>query len=192
VPPRDITVIKIGGALATLPDALERVTAAVSAAATEHQVLVVPGGGPFADAVRGFDDRFGLSPDAAHWMAILAMDQYAYLLADRLENAVVVDQPAEVAATVAPGRVTVLAPFCWMRAADVLPHSWQVTSDSIAAFVAGALGAVGLILIKAHTGADAVDAYFRTALPEDLPWIMIAWDRVEELSRHLNAWTAGA
>lgn len=187
-----ITVVKVGGALATVPGALDRVAAAVSATAREHQLVVVPGGGPFAHAVRSFDSQFGLSADAAHWMAILAMDQYAYLLAERLENAVIVDRPAEVLATVAEGRVTVLAPFRWMRSADALPHSWQVTSDSIAAFVAGALGAVGLILIKAHTGAGAVDGYFRTAVPNGLPWMMVKWNSVEELPRHLSGWTAGA
>lgn len=191
-PSSGITVIKIGGAMATVPGALARVTAVVSAAAREHQLLVVPGGGPFAEAVRSFDARFGLSADAAHWMAILAMDQYAWVLADRLQNSVVVDQPAEVLAAAARGKVAVLAPFRWMRSADVLPHSWQVTSDSIAAFVAGALGAVGLILIKPHTGAEAVDTYFRTALPDDLPWMMLEWDRVEELAQRLSALTAGA
>jgi 5-(aminomethyl)-3-furanmethanol phosphate kinase len=192
VPPGGITVIKIGGALATVPRALARVSAVVSTASTEHRLVIVPGGGPFADAVRSFDSRFGLSADAAHWMAILAMDQYAYVLADQLENAVVVDQPAEVPAAVAQGKVPVLAPFRWMRSADVLPHSWEVTSDSIAAFVAGALGALRLILIKAATEANAVDDYFRTALPSGMPWMILEWDRVSELSGHLNESTADA
>jgi aspartokinase-like uncharacterized kinase len=187
-----ITVIKIGGALATVPGASARVAAAVCAAAIEHRLVVVPGGGPFADAVRSYDARFGLSADAAHWMAILAMDQYACVLADQLENATVVDQPAEVLATVAQGRVAVLAPYRWMRSADVLPHGWEVTSDSIAAFVAGALQAERLILIKARPGGHALDPFFRTALPYGMPWMVLEWDRVEELSRHLTASSAGA
>ena len=44
----------------------------------------MPGGGPFADAVREFDRVERLSADAAHWMAILAMDQYAHVLAERI------------------------------------------------------------------------------------------------------------
>jgi aspartokinase-like uncharacterized kinase len=187
-----ITVIKIGGALATVPGASARVAAVVCAAATEHRLVVVPGGGPFADAVRSYDAGFGLSADAAHWMAILGMDQYAYVLADQLENAMVVDQPAEVLATVAQGRVAVLAPYRWMRSADVLPHGWEVTSDSIAAFVAGVLQAERLILIKAHAGGYALDPFFRTALPYGMPWMVLEWDRVEELSQHLTASSAGA
>ena len=44
--------------------------------------------------------------------------------------------------------MAVLAPSRWMRAADVLPHDWDATSDSVAAFVAGALDAERLVLIK--------------------------------------------
>jgi aspartokinase-like uncharacterized kinase len=187
-----ITVIKIGGALATVPRALARVAVAVSAASRQHQLVVVPGGGPFAEAVRSYQASFGLSHDAAHWMAILGMDQYAYVLADQLENAVVVEEPGAVLTTLAQGRVAILAPFRWMHSADVLPHSWAVTSDSIAAYIAGALGALRLVLIKATTEGSPVDAYFQTALPNGLPWAVLEWGRMEELPRHLNELIAGA
>ena len=70
-----------------------------------------------------------------------------------------------------------------MRSADVFPHSWEVTSDSIAAFVAGALDAARLILIKPATGlSDTVDPYFATTLPAGLPYFTIGWDRMDELA----------
>ena len=47
-----------------------------------YSFLVVPGGGPMADLVREIYSRGDLSQEAAHWMAILAMEQYAYFLAD--------------------------------------------------------------------------------------------------------------
>ena len=53
--------------------------------------------------------------------------------------------------SMAPG-VAVLAPYRWMRAADVLPHTWDATSDSVAAFVAGALDAERLVLVKPVDG----------------------------------------
>src|SRR5438093_11771119 len=40
-----------------------------------------------------------------------------------------------------------------MRAAAVLPHTWQVTSDRVAAFVPEALDAERLILVKPAAGA---------------------------------------
>lgn len=148
--------------------------------------MVVPGGGPFADAVREFERRVGMSSDAAHWMAILAMDQYAHVLAGRIAGAVLVEEPGAVTETVALGRAVVLAPSRWMRSADVLPHTWEATSDSIAAFVAGALDAARLILIKPTTAGETMDAYFTTALPQGMPYSVIGYDRIEQLTRQLS------
>jgi aspartokinase-like uncharacterized kinase len=160
-------LVKVGGGLAGIDGGLASACAAVAAAARRHPVVVVPGGGPFADAVRDFDRRHGLSPDAAHWMAILAMDQYAWALAERIEGGVVVESAGEVGAALAAGRVPVLAPAAWMRAADVLPHAWDATSDSVAAFLAGALGAAALVLIKPERGdlSELVDSCFTATLP---------------------------
>jgi aspartokinase-like uncharacterized kinase len=180
-----LTVIKIGGGLAAIPRALDRVCAAVGKASREYRLVVVPGGGPFADAVREFDTQAGLSADAAHWMAILAMDQYAHALAERIPGAVLVDEPGMISEAVCDGRVAVLAPSRWMRSADVLPHRWEVTSDSIAAFIAGALDAVRLVLVK-PVDQSAVDSYFGTALPADMPCVILSWDRIEELSSQLS------
>ena len=47
----------------------------------------MPGGGEFADAVREHDRRFGLRPQTAHRMAILAMDQFGWALADLIPGA---------------------------------------------------------------------------------------------------------
>jgi aspartokinase-like uncharacterized kinase len=179
-------VIKIGGRLSQIPHALERVCAAVEEASRKHPVIVVPGGGPFADAVRSFEQGLHLSSDAAHWMAILAMDQYAHVLADRIKDAELVQEPGTLVEALGRCSVAVLAPFRWMRSADVLPHTWEVTSDSIAAFVAGALGATRLVLIKMTSLGEPVDSYFQSALPVGLPYTILGWDRVEELSARLN------
>ena len=185
-PPSDVSVIKIGGGLATIPTALERVCRAVEAASRTGCIVVVPGGGPFADRVREFDRETGLSPSAAHWMALLAMDQYAFALADRMPGAVLVDDPGLVLEVLARGKLAVLAPSRWMRAADVLPHSWDVTSDSIAAFIAGALGASRLLLIK-PVPQGAVDPSFTRTVPVGLPVSVLSWDRIETLASELSA-----
>src|SRR5439155_14492578 len=99
------------------------------------------GGGPFADAVRQMSTRFKIGEEAAHWMAILGMDQYAHALAARISGAVLVEGETEIAAALTAGRIPVLAPFRWLKTADPLPHSWEVTSDSIAVWLTGALGA---------------------------------------------------
>jgi hypothetical protein len=70
---------------------------------------------------------------------------------------------------------------------DSLPHDWAVTSDSIAAWVAGRVGAAQLVLIK-PPGADrsAVDAYFRRALPEGVAWAIVPVDRLGTLAAALD------
>ena len=184
---RPISVIKIGGGLTAVPGALERVCQEVSAAAGRHRMIVVPGGGPFADAVRAFDRSFPLSPPAAHWMALLAMDQYGCVLVDRIPEAILVHEPGSLLDCLDTGNVAVLAPSRWLRSADVLPRSWEVTSDSIAAFVAGAMDAARLILVKPATNMDEpVDPYFTSALPYGMQWVLVGCDRLEDLAGTLN------
>lgn len=182
-----LSVIKIGGGLAAVPGALDRVCRAVGASGRDHRILVVPGGGPFADTVREFDRTMGLSTDAAHWMAILAMDQYAHVLAERIAGAGLIEEPGALAQALPSSGVAVLAPFRWMRSADVLPHTWDVTSDSIAAFVAGALDAARLILIKpASEIPDPMDPRFAATLPAGLPFSTLGWDQMDELAACLS------
>ena len=160
---------------------LERTLDAVSRVARDARVLIVPGGGRFADAVRDADRRVGLLDEAAHWMAVLAMDQYAYLLASRIPGAVVTESPGEIADAFGARRLPVLAPSRWLRTADPLPHTWDVTSDSIAAWVAGALGALQLVLIKppGAMGTSLTDPWFERVITPGLEVTIVAADQLE-------------
>jgi aspartokinase-like uncharacterized kinase len=161
-------VVKVGGSLLARPDHLEETLGQIAEAAARVRLVIVPGGGPFADAVREIDRRIGLADDEAHWMAVLAMDQYAHLLAARLEGGQLVRTKEQVIAALDANRIPVLAPYSWLREADPLPHSWDVTSDSIAAWLTGALGAGQLLLVK-PPGANEpyVDDWFSRTLPPD-------------------------
>ena len=162
------TVVKVGGAILPYPGALDlAVRALESVAARGDSIVVVPGGGPFADAVRRVDHALSIAPDAAHWMAILAMDQHAHLLASRIAAATLVEHPDEALDVLRRRELPVLAPYRWLRATDPLPHTWDVTSDSIAAWIAGRVHATRLVLVKPVAGEPAalVDAYFERALP---------------------------
>ena len=199
-------VVKLGGGVLLHTGDFEAVIAAIAAAGRGRRLLVVPGGGPFADAVRDVDRRVGLSDDAAHWMAVLAMDQYAEVVAARLTGGVMVADASEIAAACDAGRVPVLAPSRWLRAADPLPHSWEATSDSIAAWVAGAVGARRLILIKPPgvciasgpstgeeglgaprvAGREHVDAHFPSVLPTHVTATIVPADQLETLRAALS------
>ena len=182
-----LTVIKVGGGIARIPGLLRRVGAALAGAAKQHALVVLPGGGNFADQVREFDRNHSLSADAAHWMAILAMDQYAFALADLIPGSRLVEDRPGMLAAQAEGAVPVLAPSRWLRAADELPHSWEVTSDSLAAYLATLLGAEQLILIKPVAGGvELTDPWFIRTVPAGLRWSVLAGgdvDRLESLLR---------
>jgi aspartokinase-like uncharacterized kinase len=168
-------VIKVGGSLLAQVEQLDEVLAAIALAARTHRLLIVPGGGPFADAVRDVDRCVGLTGEAAHWMAVLAMDQYAHLLAARVPGGTVVTTVRDATRVLDAAGVPVLAPSRWLLEADPLPHSWDVTSDSIAAWVAGQVDARALILVKAPgaTGDDVVDRHFAQIVPAHIVPIIV-------------------
>jgi aspartokinase-like uncharacterized kinase len=184
--PFGLTVIKVGGSLLRAPHQLDRVCAALARCSSRYQLVVVPGGGPLADTVRELDGQLGLSAAAAHWMAILAMDQYAHVLAERIRGSRLVEEPGDISQAPGGSPVAVLAPSRWMRSADVLPHSWEVTSDSVAAFVAGALGALRLVLIKPTSASVPVDLYFVQSLPAGMPYFILPWDEIDDLPSRLS------
>jgi aspartokinase-like uncharacterized kinase len=184
------TVVKLGGGVVARPEHFDAAVAAIAACSREHRLLVVPGGGPFADAVRDADRRLGIDDTTAHWMAVLAMDQYAHLIASRLAGGVLVTDPDEIASAIEAGRVPVLAPYRWLRESNPLPHSWDVTSDSIAAWLAGALDVRRLVVVKpaGARGRNLVDDYFERALPARVMPIVVAADQLEELRLALRGY----
>jgi len=145
-----LTVVKVGGGLAREAGdgALRALGRAIADAGARHPLLVVPGGAEFADTVREHDRRFGLQPQTAHRMAILAMEQFGWSLADLIPGAASCVEPGPPR----DGVVSVLLPAALLAERDPLPRSWAVTSDSIAAWVAGAAGAERLVLLKPVAG----------------------------------------
>jgi aspartokinase-like uncharacterized kinase len=142
-----LTVVKVGGGLGrgAGDEALRALCATLGELGERHPLLVVPGGAWFADAVRDADRRFALPAATSHRMAVLGMEQFGWLLGELIPGAVRSAEPR-----VRAGRTTVLLPGT--LALDSLPASWQVTSDSIAAWVAADAGAGRLVLVKEVEG----------------------------------------
>lgn len=149
-------VVKVGGSLSR-GSGLAALGRELAQLGRQYPLLVVPGGGDFADAVRACDRRFGLDDSTAHWMAVLAMDQYGYLLATQIPDSVPVRGLAAARQIAKSGRLPVLLPFDLLRQADPLPHSWAVTSDSIAAWIARQAGTPLLVLLKDVDGLYPAD-----------------------------------
>ncbi|HJK66125.1 MAG TPA: uridylate kinase [Methanocorpusculum sp.] len=128
-------VVKVGGSLMDVAESVMRVLSQ-----SPVPVLIVPGGGVFANGIRDL----GVDGTAAHWMAVSAMDQYGWFLST---FGVAVDDVCSMPLAGAK----ILLPYRVLRDADPLPHSWDVTSDTISAWIAGKLGCP-LILLKSVDG----------------------------------------
>lgn len=146
-------VIKVGGSLGRSP-ALPALLARLTALGRRRRLLVVPGGGVFADAVRDEQQRLGLDETTAHRMALLAMDQFGRLLEALCRGSEAVEDLRVARRLAAAGRVPILLPARLMAGEKGLERSFRLTSDSIAAYLAGRIGAARLILLKTVDGPE--------------------------------------
>ncbi|MCK0196287.1 aspartate kinase [Ancylobacter sp. 6x-1] len=148
-PPAGIEVLKLGGSLLGAEGAHPRLAELLAAlAARGAPLVVVAGGGTLADAVRALQPRLGLSEACCHQMAILAMEQTALALADLGPGLLPCADETGITAAHAAGRAALWLPSHLAGAAEV-PASWEVTSDSLALWLAIRLGAARLTLVKA-------------------------------------------
>lgn len=141
-------VVKIGGGL--LRDeglaGLQRACVEASELANSRPVLIVPGGGAFADAVRAVDAQVGLADDVAHALALRAMDQFGVVLRALLPAAEL------ISSLTVPHPLGVVAAARAFAGRTDIPSSWAVTSDSLAVLAAAAVGAPEAVLVKPIAG----------------------------------------
>lgn len=138
-------VIKLGGSLletAALPACL----AAVSRYA--GPVVIVPGGGPFAEQVRTAQRRWHFDDVAAHRMAILAMQQMALLLNSLNPAFVIVDDVDRLRVAWQTCPILIWSPQIKQLDSAGIAASWDITSDSLAAWLAACIDADELVLVK--------------------------------------------
>jgi aspartokinase-like uncharacterized kinase len=142
-------VIKLGGSLSKsgdLSDCLNRV------AAEQSRAVIVPGGGDFADQVRLAQQQWRFNDEIAHEMAILAMQQMALVFKSLQPDFILADTVTEVKRHLAQSESSM--PIIWSPNIKELNQagiaaSWEITSDSLAAWLATQLAATELILVKA-------------------------------------------
>jgi aspartokinase-like uncharacterized kinase len=141
-----LTVVKVGGSFAR--DArLAEVAAALADGG--GSTIVVPGGGPFADGVRREQERIGYDDRIAHKMALLAMAQFGTILVGmNPQRFVPATGPEGIRKAIADARIPVWLPFGLLGGHHHIPESWDVTADSLAAWLAGQIKAERLIFLK--------------------------------------------
>ena len=186
------SVLKIGGSLSR-GDGLPMLCREIRRLGERYRILVVPGGGEFADQVRTASTRFNLSETVAHCMALCAMDQYGYLLNHLIAGSyLTADIPSACRSTEA-GKVSILLPSTSVLQYSGLPHSWQVTSDTISAWVTHRAQCRRLILLKDVDGllVDAPAKEFPPALISELTPDQLA-ERGGGVDEYLSCYLASA
>ena len=156
-------VAKVGGSLYDWPGLGPALTAWL--ARQPDPVLIFPGGGEAADAVRSWDRVHELGEEHSHWLAIRSLSLGTHFLQRLIGSLPVVESPM-------PG---ILDPYPYFRTQAGPPHTWSVTTDSLAAWVAIQSGASKLVLLKSidipvslnwteASDAGFVDRHFPTVL----------------------------
>jgi aspartokinase-like uncharacterized kinase len=138
-------VVKLGGSVIRSPDLRSWLDAI---AMPRAPIVVVPGGGALADEVRASQARLGFGDAAAHRMALLAMDQLAWAVAGLRSGFEVGATEADLTGALERDLIAVWAPYALVAGRTDIEASWRVTSDSLALWLAGRLGARRCYLIK--------------------------------------------
>jgi dihydroneopterin aldolase len=151
-----LAIVKLGGSHAIGPHLKDWLAAIVAEAGS---IAIVPGGGPFADAVRAAQARIGYDDRAAHIMALMAMAQFGCALQSLNPVLRLAASRSAILLALKERKVPVWSPE-QMTCAAALPETWDLTSDSLAAWLAGALGADRLLLVKhGHFETETIDAH---------------------------------
>ena len=145
-------IVKLGGSLHDTVDLQSWL--GVLACFGGGRVIIVPGGGPFANQVRRAQELWGFHDRAAHRMALLAMEQYGLMMtgirAD-LRPAASLEGLEDV---LNHAGVAVWMPSAMTADNPDIPESWDLTSDSLAAWLANTLKASMLLLVKSVHAAE--------------------------------------
>lgn len=139
-------VIKIGGSLYDSEYLVEWLNT-LSNCGT-NRIVIVPGGGPFADQVRLADQQHKLDQRLAHNMAVLGMQQFGYVLASLCPGLCLADTREKIYACWEQAKAVIWEPYNMIQKHCKLERCWEVTSDSLAAWLVKYLAANHLLFVK--------------------------------------------
>jgi aspartokinase-like uncharacterized kinase len=139
-------IVKFGGSLMQAPELKSWLELLVEQ--EQFACVIVPGGGMFADAVRAAQRAVGFDDATAHRMAVLAMEQFAWLLQSLCPALTMASAKDEILDAARRPGATLWMPSRMVLGDPDIAENWQVTSDSLAAWLAAKLHAERLVLVK--------------------------------------------
>ncbi len=134
-------IVKLGGSLlktGQIFDCLLKISN------SNELTIVVCGGGDFADEIRKAQKKWHFDDIAAHEMAILAMQQMAIMCQNLQPEFIITSSVSEIKTH----RHIIWFPTVSELNAAEIPPTWEITSDSLAAFLAIKLNANKLVIVK--------------------------------------------
>ena len=111
---------------------------------------IVLGGGDFANLIRKYNDEQNFSDGANHWCAIDCMDIIAKLVNDKVESTKLAYSIDDVYEIANEGFTPIFVVSEFLKSEDPFECTWDVTSDSIAAYIAHLLNAKLLIVTNVN------------------------------------------
>ncbi len=120
-----------------------------------QKIIIIPGGGSFANFVRRLDEDLQIGDDLAHWIAIYSMNYNGIILNGKYPDLETIEELKTFQD--AKQIFCIFLPYNFLREDDTLPHNWDVTSDSIAFYVANKLKLSQCFLIKNIDGIFNID-----------------------------------
>jgi len=153
---KPLWIVKLGGSLSYNPLLLKWLNQLYQHG--RGKVVIVCGGGKFADQVRDAANHWQLNDNSAHHMALLAMEQFAHLLKGIAPHYQLAATEDAIQYSVQQGEIPIWLPYKMVIKDKTIPCSWDMTSDSLALWLAKKLGITCVILVKSvpliHTQYD--------------------------------------
>lgn len=137
-----VTVVKIGGSL--FPEHVNRLCECFKK--SKEKIILINGGGDLANILREYHEEYNYSNNVNHWTAIECMNIIGKLIADKNRNITLIKKLDEIVLVHKTDKIPLLLTYDLLKEEDPLDHSWNVTSDSIACWVASKINAKLLIL----------------------------------------------
>lgn len=141
-----VTVVKIGGSL--FPEYTGKLCELLTK--SKEKLVLVNGGGELANKLREYDKSYKFSDDVNHWNAIMCMDIIGNCIADQNEDIEVVYDIKDIESVHMRGKTPLLLTYNLIKNEDAFKHSWNITSDSIACWLANKINAKLLILTNVN------------------------------------------
>lgn len=143
---KPLWIIKLGGSLSYNPLLLNWLTQIYQYG--QGKVVIVCGGGKFVDQVRDASNHWQLNETTSHHMALLGMAQFAHLIQGIAPHYQLAATEQEIKDILKVSGIPIWLPYQMVIKDKTIPCSWEMTSDSLALWLAKKLEISQVIWVK--------------------------------------------